>query len=121
MGNWAVTGLDIARSVGAKAARKAKYLQQHVTPNISVENEVATNVVKHAKYDQPAPTQITTDMLDWLHNNSASQNILKSSTSTKNSSVRNIKSVTTKQTQTTTSTENDIKALIIESIRNENK
>lgn len=112
MGNWAVTGLDIARSVGAKAARKAKYLQQHVTPNISVENEVATNVVKHAKYDQPAPTQITTDMLDWLHNNSASQNILKSSTSTKNSSVRNIKSVTAKQTQTTTSTENDIKALI---------
>lgn len=112
MGNWAVTGLDIARSVGAKAARKAKYLQQHVTPNISVENEVATNVVKHAKYDQPAPTQITTDMLDWLHNNSASQNILKSSTSTKSSSVRNIKSVTAKQTQTTTSTENDIKALV---------
>lgn len=67
---------------------------------------------KHAKYDQPAPTQIATDMLDWLHNNSASQNILKSSTSTKSSSVRNIKSVTAKQTQTTTSTENEIKALI---------
>ena len=81
MANLAITlGNAIVNST-PKVARRAKYLMQEVTSSVATVEHTATATARKLKYQQQPTSEVTTEMIEWLQNNSATRRIVQSSTS----------------------------------------
>lgn len=77
MTNLAITLGNAIVNATPKVARRAKYLMQEVTSNVSTVEHTATATARKLKYQQPPTSEVTTDMLEWLQNSSATRRIVQ--------------------------------------------
>lgn len=87
MNNLIVKFGKVVINATPKATRRAKYLTQDV--NVSSIEDGAATIARKIKSQEPTSSGVSTDMLEWLHNNSATRHIKQSITSTSVPAKRN--------------------------------